>query len=315
MNELREALVEYLALRRSLGFKLQAAESALRQFVTFAENEGAAFVTTDLVLRWAMQQRTIQPATRAAHVSMVRQFAVWRSATDSRTEVPPEGLLACRYERKNPYIFSDEEISRILVATERLPSRRGLRGPTYATCFGLLAVTGMRVSEAVALDRRDVDLSTGILTIRQTKFGKSRLVPLHPSARDALGNYAEKRDNTIAPAATPGFFVSERGARITRWGVGYNFAKVSSRVGLRPPFRGHRYGRGPRLHDLRHRFAVRTLTDWYRTGVDVEREMPKLAAYLGHTHINDTYWYIEAIPELLQLATQRLMSRGKGVAQ
>jgi integrase len=153
-----------------------------------------------------------------------------------------------------------------------------------------------------------VDLDQGILTIRRTKFGKSRHVPVHPSTVDALRKYAETRDRILAKP-TPAFFVSERGARITEWIARYTFAKISQQLGFRRTAKGH--GRGPRLHDMRHRFAARTLVRWYRQGLDVERELPKLATYLGHVHINETYWYLEAVPELLQLATDRFLDNGK----
>lgn len=238
---------------------------------------------------------------------MLRRFALWRSASDPRTEVPPEGLLPHRYRRKPPYIYTDDEVDQLVRAAAQLPSPAGLRGLTYSTFFGLVAVTGLRMSEGVALDREDVDLDGGVLTIRRAKFGKSRLVPVHCSTRSALQGYAEQRDRILVRVRPPAFFVAEHGTRITKWSAAYNFAKVSQRTGLRLPVRGRRHGRGPRIHDLRHRFAVRTLIDWYRSGKDVEREMPKLATYLGHVHINDTYWYLEAVPELLQLATERLM--------
>jgi integrase len=167
----------------------------------------------------------------------------------------------------------------------------------------------MRVNEAVNLDRQDVDLVHGILTIRRTKFGKSRHVPVHPSTVAALQQYARRRDR-IVPIPTAGFFVSERGVRITDCMARYTFAKLSQQLGIRPRAKGH--GRGPRLHDMRHRFAARTLIHWYRAGLDVERELPKLATYLGHVHINETYWYLEAVPELLQLATDRVTGGGKG---
>ena len=243
----------------------------------------------------------------ASWVAIVRRFARWWSATDPRTEVPPEGLLPHRLRRQPPYIYSDDEIERIVRAAAQLPSANGVRALTYATYFGLVAATGMRMSEGLALDRSDVDLDEGILTIRRTKFGKSRIVPLHASTREVLKSYAAKRDCSLRRVGTPAFFVSEHGSRITQWSTRYNFAKVSQQVGLRPPARGH--GHGPRLHDLRHRFAVRTLIEWYRKGLDVEREIPKLATYLGHVHVNDTYWYLEAVPELLQLATERLMQQ------
>ena len=307
MSTLREASQEYLELRRKLGFKLRGMESALRSFVAFAEREDASYVTTDLALRWAKEPPGVQPATWASRLQMVRRFAVWLSATDRRTEIPPVDLLPHRYRRQRPYIYSDGEIDKLIRAASRLSSPRGLKGHTYSTIFGLLSVTGMRVNEALALDRDDVNLEEGILTIRRTKFGKSRLVPVHESTRQVLMDYARRREEVVRWPATAAFFLSENGARVTEWATRYNFAKVSCEVGLRSP--GRRHGHGPRLHDMRHRFAARTLVDWYRKGIDVERELPKLATYLGHVHVNDTYWYIEAIPELLELATRRLEDR------
>ena len=213
------------------------------------------------------------------------------------------------YRRQQPYIYSDAEIEAIVRVASQLASPKGLKGRTYSTVFGLLSVTGMRVSETLTLDREDVDLEQGLLRIRRTKFGKSRLVPLHDSTRQVLVAYARDRDRVLQRPATPAFFLSERGARVTDCATRYNFAKVSRAVGLRSPVKGCRHGHGPRLHDMRHRFAARTLVDWYRGGADVERELPKLATYLGHVHVNDTYWYIEAIPELLELATRRLENR------
>jgi integrase len=244
---------------------------------------------------------------------MVRGFAKWVSAIDPRTEVPPEGLLPCQYRRKPPYIYSDDEIDRIIRAAQKLPSSMGLRAVTYATIFGLLIATGMRVNEVLGLDREDVDLAEGVLTIRQTKFDKSRFVPIHSTTGRALEDYAEKRDRALSQPATPGFFISERGTRIKGCSVRYNFAKISQKIGLRAPAKGH--GHGPRLHDMRHRFAIRTLIDWYRAGLDVEREIPKLSTYLGHVHVNDTYWYLEADPEILQLATERVVEARKEVGR
>jgi integrase len=238
---------------------------------------------------------------------MVRRFALWHSSSEPRTEIPPAALLPHRYRRKPPYIYSDEEIKKLLCRTQQLPSPKGLRARTYTTLFGLLVATGMRVNEAVSLQRPDVNLDLGILYIRRTKFGKSRYVPVHPSTISALKKYAAARDRIFPAPLTPGFFLSERGRRITDCMARYTFAKLSQQVGLRVPANGH--GRGPRLHDMRHRFAAYTLIHWYRAGCDVERELPKLATYLGHVHVNDTYWYLEAVPELLQLATDRLIPR------
>lgn len=306
MSTLREASQQYLELRRNLGSKLRGVDSALRSFVAFAEREDASYITTDLALHWAKEPVHAQPATWASRLGMVRRFAVWLSATDRRTEVPPLGLLPHRYHRKAPYIYSDGEINNLIWAAHQLPSAKGLKGRTYSTIFGLLSVTGMRLSEALALDREDVNLDEGILRVRRTKFGKSRLVPVHESTRQVLADYARERERIVRRPSVAAFFLSERGTRITEWATRYNFVKVSREIGLRTPSKGCRHGHGPRLHDMRHRFAVRTLVEWYRTGVDVEREIPKLARYLGHVHVNDTYWYIEAVPELLELATQRL---------
>jgi integrase len=308
MSKLREAVEEYLQLRGELGYKLQGVVRLLRSFVTFAEREGAAHVTTDLALRWAQQPLGVQPATCAWRLRVVRRFAVWLSASDRHTQVPPTGLLPGQYRRKRPYIYSDAEIERLVEAASRLPSTAGLKGRTFSTVFGLLAVTGLRISEAIALDREDVDLQQGILRIRRTKFGKSRLVMVHESTRQVLANYASHRDRVVRRPATSAFFLSERGDRVTGAATRYNFAKVSRQVGLRAATTNCRHGRGPRLHDMRHRFAVRTLLEWYRAGIDVEREMPKLTTYLGHVHVNVTYWYIEAVPELLELAARRLES-------
>jgi integrase len=304
---------EYLAIRRSLGFKLIKVEATLRNFVAFAEKEVASHVSIDLALRWLKASTAKESATLADNLSTVRRFAIWRSVADARTEIPPKNLLPCRYHRKPPYIYSDEEIEKIVRSARNLPSAMGLKGLTYATLFGLLATTGMRISEVLALDRKDVDLKERIVIIRKSKFRKSRLVPLHISTSDILENYAQRRDRILPRPKSVAFFVSEQGTRLTQGTTRDNFAKISREIGLREKIEGRRVGSGPRLHDMRHRFAARTLVDWYRAGIDVEREIHKLSTYLGHTHVNDTYWYLEAGPELLELATQRLMEERKEV--
>jgi integrase len=309
MSGLDAALTEYLAIRRALGFELREVAGCLRNFIAFLQAEGASYITTELSLRWATRPAEAQPSTWAWRLSMVRRFAAWHSAVERRTEIPPAGLLPHRYQRKKPHIYSDEEIEKLLREAARLASPKGLRAHTYTTLFGLLAVSGMRVNEALNLDRSDVDLGHGILTIRRTKFGKSRHVPVHPSTVNALKQYVEKRDRILSKS-TQAFFVSEQGIRITDCMARYTFARLSQQLGLRVIAKSH--GRGPRLHDMRHRFAACTLIHWYRAGLDVERELPKLATYLGHVHINETYWYLEAVPELLQLATDRLLKNGKG---
>jgi integrase/recombinase XerD len=304
---LEQALNDYLRIRRSLGFRLQQQASSLRNFVTFLRTEGASHITTELALRWATQPAKAHPAAWAWRLGRVRRFAIWYSATEPRTEIPPAGLLPHRRRRKPPHIYSDDEIERLLRRAQQLPSRKGLRSRTFTTLFGLLVATGMRVSEALSLDRPDVDFDRGILHVQRTKFGKSRYVPVHPSTVESLKKYAEARGRLFPTPPIPAFFITERGGRITGATARYTFAKLSQQLGLRASSKGH--GRGPRLHDMRHRFAVRTLIHWYRSGLDVERELPKLATYLGHVHVNESYWYLEAVPELLQLATDRLIAR------
>ena len=312
MSTLREAVQHYLSLRRSLGFKLINVASILESFVAFAEGEAASHVTTDLTLRWIDLSTAKEPATLAYRYNIVRRFAIWRSASDVHTEVPPKSLMPYRNQRKPPYIYSDEEIEKLVETARKLPSPKGLRGPTYATLFGLMAATGIRISEAVSLDRQDVDLEECVLSICKSKFGKSRLVPLHVTTRDALVNYTKTRDRILPRLQSDAFFVSDRGTRVKNWTARDNFAVVSRQIGLRKKIKGKRVGCGPRLHDMRHRFAARTLVDWYRAGINVEHEIHKLSTYLGHAHVNDTYWYLEAVPELLELATQRLMQERKG---
>ena len=302
MSDLQTALDEYLNIRRALGFKLKNEGTALLQFLLFLEKKDASFITTDLALQWATLPENVLPTHWARRLTMVRIFAQFQSAVDPRTEIPPQGLLPFRYRRKPPYIYSDVEISRLLEASSHLRSAIGLRASTYSTLFGLLAVTGMRVSEPIALNRQDVDLVRGILTVHLTKFGKSRLIPIHLSTVDKLAEYSRLSDRLFSSPRCPSFFVSEKGTRLTQWSVRWTFVKLSREIGLRGPNDSH----GPRLHDLRHTFAVKTLLKWYQTGVDVERHMPELAAFLGHTHVNDTYWYISAVPELMRLANKRL---------
>jgi len=302
MSDIENALQEYLSTRRTLGFELREAGSLLTQFLHFLEKENASFITTDLALKWSTLDENSQPATWASRLAVVRIFAQFYNALDPRNEIPPQGLLPFRYHRKQPYIYNDIEISRLLEASSHLESDIGLRASTYFTLFGLLTVTGMRINEPIALDLCDVDLTQNILTVRRTKFGKSRLIPIHSSTAGMLEKYSRLRDRLLPCKKSSGFFLSEKGKRLTEWAVRWTFVKLSREIGLRAPNDSH----GPRIHDLRHAFTVKTLIKWYQTGVDVERHMPELAAYLGHTHVNDTYWYISAVPELLSLASSRL---------
>lgn len=302
MREMRKALEEYLAVRRALGFKLRLAGRLLHGFVEFAEREGASFISRKLALRWATQPADAKPTWWSNRLGMVRRFAEYLSTTDPRTEIPPQELLPYRYRRKPPYIYTDVEIFNLICAGQQLTPPGGLRAHTYSTLIGLIAVTGMRISEPIGLDRKDVDLKQGVLTVRQTKFGKSRFVPLHPSTTEKLREYARLRDRLCPIPQSQSFFVSERGTRLTDCTVRRWFVILSRQIGLRGPKDSH----GPRLHDLRHGFAIKTLLDWYRAGVDVDQHMPVLTTYLGHGHVADTYWYISAAPELLHQATLRL---------
>lgn len=302
MSRLQECLNEYLEMRRALGYKLRLAGALLHQLVRFAEREGAGFLTVDLALRWARSPARAHPAQWGNRLGMARRFAQYCRATEPRTEIPQQQFLTGRYPRRPPYLYSEEEIDRLLQAARRLPSPNGLRAATYETYLGLLVVTGMRMNEAIRLDREDVDLSLGVLHVCGAKLGKSREIPIHPSTREALARYQSRRDRIYPEPQTSSFLLAETGARLGEFSVRATFIKLSHQIGLRSP--GDR--QGPRLHDFRHRFAVQTLLRWYRSGVDAERCLPKLATYLGHVHVQDTYWYLTAVPELLHWASLRL---------
>jgi integrase len=310
MKSLRDALAQYLTIRRALGTQLQEPGVTLGQFLTFLEGERSEFITIRLALRWAMLPAGVQRATWARRLTHVRRFAAWLSAFDPRTEVPPKGLLSNRRQRNPPHIYTDKEVAALMVGAMRLPKGR-IRPWTFVTFLGLLASTGLRPGEALALSVGDVDLQGGVLTIRDTKFGKSRFVPISESTRSALTDYARRRETLCKQIRTDAFFVSPRGNRLRGESARRTLATLSCAIGLRSPTTGTRLGRGPRLQDFRHTFATQKLIEWYRAGLDVSRELPKLSTYLGHSEICHTYWYLQAIPELLQLAAQRLETDGK----
>jgi integrase/recombinase XerD len=309
MKTLRQAVGDYLSLRRSLGFKLITHERYLREFVSFLQKKRTPRISTQLALQFATQPRHQRPAEWAARLSVVRGFARYRSGDDLSTEIPPLGLLPYRPRRARPYLYSEEEIRQLLKAAQNLPATYSLKPWTYHCLFGLLAVTGMRVSEALNLQVKDVDWTEGVLTIHGTKFGKSRLVPLHASTRRVLSAYAMRRDHYFAGKSFSHFFVSSRGTRLDGGHVRRTFYKLSRQIGLRDASASH----GPRLHDFRHRFAVETLVRWYRKDEDVERRLPILSTYLGHAHVTDTYWYLTSTPELLGAAGKRMEKRWGGV--
>jgi len=309
MTTLREAVYEYLRLRRHLGFKLHEPGKGLLDFVRFLEQHRAPVITQALALTWAQQPAHAQPAHWARRLSFVRAFARYRRATDPRTEIPAPGLLPFQPQRARPYLYSATEIRRLLRAALSLPCRyqRGrLRPWLYYTFFGLLSVTGLRVSEARNLEVSDVDLDAAVLTVRGTKFGKTRLVPLHASTCDALAEYLRRRARHWRQRPVSSYlFVSSWGNRLDSGDIHRTFYALSRQIGLRGPS-DHR---GPRLHDLRHRFATWTLVRWYRAHQDPERKLPLLSAYLGHVHVADTQWYLSGSPELMREAMRRLEHR------
>lgn len=310
MTMLRQAIDSYLALRQSLGFKLKNTSIYLRDFARFMEEHRADYVSTALALEWATQRRNVLDFTRAERLGYVRGFAEYQSATDPRTEIPARGLLPYRKVRPQPHIYSDEEVQRLLDGAKRLTPEDSLRPHTYYCFFGLLAVTGLRTSEALNLKREDVDLSAGVLTIRQTKFCKSRLVPVHSSTQEKLAEYAMRRDTLLRAAREPCFFINEHGRRLCPDLVWQTFREVGLEVGL---WCGTDQ-RKPRLHDLRHTLAVRTLIAWYRAGEDIERRLPALSTFLGHGRVEHTYWYLSFYPELRRLAADRLENRWEGLS-
>ncbi len=288
MNTLRQAVREYLSMRRDLGFKLQEAGKGLYDFVTFMEQRRATYITQVLALSWAQQPADVQPAHWAQRLSFIRGFARYRSATDSRTQIPAPGLLPFQPKRARPYLYSDDEIRRLLCAALKMPchyERGELRPWVYYCLLGLLSVTGLRLGEVRNLELQDVDLDTAVLTIRGAKFGKTRLVPLHASTCKVLADYiARRQHHWVGRPVSSYLFVSSWGNRLDAGDIHRTFYALSRQIGLRGASDSH----GPRLHDFRHRFATNTLVNWYRSDQDPERLLPVLSAYLGHVHVADT---------------------------
>jgi integrase len=297
--DLRKALADYLALRRSLGFKLQWAEERISAFLDHLEQAGNPVITTALAVEWAMLPQKTTQGWWAHRLAYIRGFARYVHSLDPQNEIPPADLIPVSSQRKPVYLYSEEEVRALMAAAEEL--KDPLRALTLSTLIGLLAVTGMRVGEAIALDRSDVDWKEAVLTIRDGKFGKSREVVVHPTTIDALRRYARKRDRRFPRSACPAFFVSLANKRLIYQNVHVTFFRLVDRAGL-----SSRKPRRPRIHDIRHSFASRTLSDWYRVGLDVERRLPLLSTYLGHVDPSTTYWYLSATPELMELAVKRL---------
>ncbi|MEQ1736707.1 MAG: tyrosine-type recombinase/integrase [Rhodoglobus sp.] len=299
MTALRRALGEYLAVRRKCGFKLRRDGKLLPGFVRYLEQSGSPFITSSLAIAWATQPPTAQPSWWISRLVAVRGFAKYLQASDPRHDVPPLELLPRREPRPVPYVYEPADIAALMGAAMTL--RSPLMAATYNTLLGLLAVTGLRVGEALALDECDVDLRQGVLLIRRAKFGKSREVLLHPTAIRALVRYARDRDRIAPRRRTAAFFVSTATTRLIYQNVHETFLRLVYAAGL-----ANRRPRRPTIHDLRHGFAIRTVLAWHRAGEDVEAKLPTLSTYLGHVGPSATYWYLTAVPELLGAATARL---------
>lgn len=307
MSALREALKEYLALRRGMGFKMLDAGRLLPRFVQFLDDIGEQHITVRRSMQW-VQEGNVQPAEWARRLCFVRGFARFRSATDPRTEIAPPQLLPYRSRRARPYLYSEEEVRRLLDAALQLPTTwpsTPLRPWTYHCLFGLLSVTGLRISEALDLRLDDVDLQNAVLTIRVAKLQRSRLVPIHATTRDVMGDYLQRRAQFLGQRASPYVFISNRGTRLDLGRVHRAFYILSRQTGLRAPGAS----KGPRLHDFRHRLAVEVLTRWYRSGDDPARRLPVLSTFLGHVDVTGTYWYLSDAPELMAQAMTRLERR------
>lgn len=301
MTDLAGHLHDYLRLRRALGFKLVFPGQVLPQFVTYLEAAAASTVSVELAIAWAGLPVGVQPISLSHRLGAVRGFARYLTTIDPATEVPPCGIWPSVAPRPTPYLWSDIEVGALLAATRGL--QPPLQAATHETLFGLLAASGMRVGEALALGRNDIELAAGVITIRDGKFGRSRLVPLHASTTNALRSYAARRDVLCPGPKSTTFFVSGAGTALAYAGVRKTFNELTTAIGLRTGTVR------PRIHGLRHSFAVRTLINWHRSGIDVEGRMAVLSTYLGHVNPAGTYWYLSASPELMELAATRLDNR------
>ncbi len=296
---LRTALADYLAVRRSLGYKLTRDELLLKQFISYCEQAGVNRVTREMALAWVTTPLNASPSWLSFRLGVVRSFAFWMQAADPATEIPERGWLP-PVRRPTPYLYSDDEIAALLEAARR--ARWPLSAATYETLIGLLAVTGMRIGEAINLDRDDVSLTEGVLTIRESKNRNSRQLILHPTTIEALRVYLRHRSRLSPTPGEPALFVHPAGNRIRYQSVQCMFRHLLQRAGIAPRSRRCR----PTIHSLRHTFAVNTLIGRYRAGLDLQSHLPLLATWLGHTDPKWSYWYLSASPELLSLAGDRL---------
>ncbi len=300
MSDLRIALEEYLVVRRALGYKLVETERILGQFVAHCEASGVSTITTDIALRWATLPVGADPSWWAQRLGKIRCFAKWLQSLEPAVEVPPTNILSGHPRRAVPYLYSDADIAALIRAARGL--RSPLRAETFAALIGLLAVTAMRGGEAIRLTCSDVRLDEALVRVLDSKFGKSREVPLHETSVNALRRYQLRRDELCPKPRDASFFVSTAGTMLDHRSVRSTFHRLTEEAGLLP--RGERCR--PRMHDLRHSRACSILVEWHRQGVDVQQKLPLLSTFLGHTKPADTYWYLTATPELLGYAAHRL---------
>ena len=305
MSGLQTHVDDYLRLRRALGFKLKDDERVLRQLVGYLEAACAETVSSELAIRWARLPAGVHPNHWARRLRIARGFAAYLQTIDPTTEIPPPDVFPTRRQRATPYLFSQQDICRLLREARRL--RHPLRAASYEALFGLLAVSGMRIGEAIALGREDIDLDAGLITIRKAKHDRARLVPLHPTATEALRRYASERDRLCPTPRSRAFFLSSAGTAVHGNGLRSTFNEITTRIGVRTE------AVHPRIHDLRHRFAVQTLIDWQRSGIKIDERIATLSTYLGHVSPADTYWYLTASPELMALAAERVHDRFGGL--
>ncbi|MDA8039370.1 MAG: tyrosine-type recombinase/integrase [Actinomycetota bacterium] len=300
-------LVEgYLTMRRSLGYRLERQATYLRGFGAYLDRaQGSGPVLLERSAEWACATTSTDPHHPARRLAIVRGFLSYLAGIDGASEVPPGGFLGPTCHRTPPHIYTDEEIDRLLQAAAELPPHDGLRPQCYVTLFGLLACTGLRISEAVALSLDDVDLAAGVLDVRAGKGGKPRLVPLHPSAVELLASYASQRERL---GTSGGFFRTERNERLSTHAVEVTFRRLRRQLG----WEKEGGARPPRVHDLRHRAVVKRVLLWHAESADVDAKLPVLATYLGHTLVSDLYWYFSATPELMGIAAERFASGTPG---
>jgi integrase len=292
----------YLATRRRLGFALAKEGVQLQGLVRYAKHIGhRGALTAQLAVQWAQQPQQTDRLYWASRLDIARRFASFWIAYDPRTEIPPRGLFGPSFRRRPVHVYTPQEISRLLAAATDQSPKRPFRGQTFRTLIGLLACTGMRIGEVLGLADQDLDWTTGVLTIRHAKYGHARLVPLSNSTLKALRDYQQVRHQALGRRPAPTLFVNPHGRPLGCIAVAVAFRRLCRHLGwTQTPV--------PRLHDLRHTFAVRTLLQWYEQGEPIDPKLWILSTYLGHRHPANTYWYLTAVPELMQWCQQRLAS-------